>query len=331
MTDELQRLRRFLNLDGETKKYFTPTEEFEIVEGVAPKPQPKIKHLMAKKPQPQTQQTLKQQPQPQVIESILKGEITVTADSTESEVIERFRMIKADLAEHERQRCLEQANRFVVGVDSMYGTTSWGTQPTLNEEKRRLENSPPKKVERRLQELKDIIERYSRFPKLYQEKIRVDLPCNWRQEYATEDAAVRGRMEGDKMEIVAKAVEFYKELVEATEEILNRKKAFVAQHANELSELVKQDAKLRQSANRLQRQVNETLKKELRGLKEREVKKLVSRILKHQTLEREHDAIAAKIAAYSPDNPTAGLPSFPTSNHCLPNWIKLKLKEAERG
>jgi hypothetical protein len=266
----------------------------------------------------------------QVISDSLKAEITITADSTKEQVLECFRLLKADFKEHQRQGILEEASRAVVSVESFYGVNLWGTQPTLSEERRKLENSPPKKVKNRLQELKNIVKRYEQFPTLYAQKIRVNLPVNWRQEYATIDEAVKHRMENHKLETVAKAIQFYKELSEMTEIILNQKHAFVNEHAPELPKLIKQATCLRRAALRLQREIFDLLNVAPRGLRDKQVRTLVSAILKHKKFEREHNAVTAQLAQYNPDDPSCGLPSFPSSNYRLPSWIQVKVGDAER-
>ena len=142
--------------------------------------------------------------------------------------------------------------------------------------------------------------------------------------------ATKDRMESDKLETVAKAVEFYMELVEAAQEILNRKKSFINEHAPEVPSLIRKATRLRQTAARLQRQVFELLRKAPSGLREKQVKKLVSVILKHKSLEKQHNAVAAQLAQYNPDNPYNGMQPFPSTNYRLPSFIRTKLQQAEQ-
>jgi hypothetical protein len=314
--------KRVLNPTEPIKRYFMPTVPFEVAEGVPP--QPKIHQNLTPKKQNQS-------PQLQLISDSLKAEITITQDTTEEEVVERFRILKGDFKEFERQRVLEEAERAVVGVESAYGGNSWGTQPTLYEEKRKFENSPPKKVEKRLQELKDIIKRYEEFPTLYAQKIGENLPVNWKDEYLTVGEAVKGRTDKYKLATVAQAVGYYQEIVEIAQDVLNKKLAFVAQHASEVSGLVKKCNELTKKASKIQAQVFTLLAKANYGLSQKEKQKTLSLILKHKELQRLHDGASAKVALYSPNNPTAGLLSFPSSNYRLPSWLRDRLEDAERG
>ena len=85
-----------------------------------------ISAINSKAPQLQTQQH-QTTPQPQVIDSLMKAEIKITADSTEEQVLQEFRVVMADFAEHRRQKTLEIANRAVCGVESNYKSSNWGT------------------------------------------------------------------------------------------------------------------------------------------------------------------------------------------------------------
>ena len=257
--------------------------------------------------------------------------ITITPDMNEAEIQLRIDMAKDNRAERHRQEVLEKASRYMSGVENR-PVHHWCTQPSLATLKTQLEQKPPRYIKKYVEELRNKIVRYNRFDELFSQKILETLPCNWNQFYRTKEQGIAERKERDsyKLKAVNEAIVYMEEMLNAANEILEKKRAFIKEHAREIPSLVKQCNNLTRKASRLQNQIIELLRKASRGLKEEEKQKLMALILKHKELEQKHNAASAKLAAYSPDNPTAGLPSFPSANYTLPSWLDIKLRDAER-
>jgi len=263
--------------------------------------------------------------------------IEVLEDTTEEEVLERFRRAKADILERRRQRILWDAASIMLGYQKKSGSHT--TPPSLQELRRRLESLRPKIIQGYIRELKAELRDYENFEKeLFEPRLWEQIPVNWEYMAATKEeyvvAILKERNSGD-LETVKAAVPYLRAIIGLHKRILREKVSFLKQHEPEVLGLVQECTKLTKEAGAIKREVTELVRKlERTSLSDKDKTKLVEKILtlirKHQQLEAQHGPVHEKLALYTVDKPEiiSSLPGFESSRYNLPLWLQVKL---ERG